>query len=284
MAPSAQSMNSNEVDMDTKTQFDAIRPRYEELRGKVALVTGSGRGIGKGIALRLAREGMRVVITSNIPEDVEQTAREFEQLGAEVLALTADLGEASEVRRLIDATVTKFGTVDLLVNNAADLRRKHIFDVDEELLDAQLAVNIKAPYLAAQYAAEVMRERGAGGSIIQISSVGGLRAHWRALPYDMTKGALDAMTRAMANELAQYGIRVNAIGPGAIDTSWVNRAGKESANALVERIPMLRVGNPQDIASSVAFLASDDASYITGQVIYVDGGTTMQLSPKNAPV
>jgi 3-oxoacyl-[acyl-carrier protein] reductase len=127
-----------------------------------------------------------------------------------------------------------------------------------------------------------MRERGAGGSIIQISSVGGLRAHWRALPYDMTKGALDAMTRAMANELAQYGIRVNAIGPGAIDTGWVNRAGKAGAEALVERIPLLRVGNPQDIASSVAFLASDDASYITGQVIYVDGGITMQLSPKNA--
>jgi NAD(P)-dependent dehydrogenase (short-subunit alcohol dehydrogenase family) len=277
-------MNSNEVDVDTKTQFEAMRPRYEELRGKVAVVTGSSRGIGKGIALRLAREGMRVVITSNIPEDVEQTAREFEQLGAETLALTADLGESVEVRRLIDSTVKAFGTVDLLVNNAADLRRKHIFDVDAELLDTQLAVNVRAPYLAAQYAAEVMRERGGGGSIIQISSVGGLRAHWRALPYDMTKGALDAMTRAMANELAQYGIRVNAIGPGAIDTGWVNRAGKEGATALVERIPLLRVGNPQDIASSVAFLASDDASYITGQVIYVDGGITMQLSPKNAPV
>jgi NAD(P)-dependent dehydrogenase (short-subunit alcohol dehydrogenase family) len=270
--------------MDTKTQFEAIRPRYEELRGKVAVVTGSSRGIGKGIALRLAREGMRVVITSNLPEDVEQTAREFEQLGVETLALTADLGESSEVRRLMDSTVTAFGAIDLLVNNAADLRRKHIFDVDEELLDAQLAVNIKAPYLAAQYAAEVMRERGAGGSIVQISSVGGLRAHWRALPYDMTKGALDTMTRAMANELAQFGIRVNAIGPGAIDTGWVNRAGRAGAEALVERIPLLRVGNPQDIASSVAFLASDDASYITGQVIYVDGGITMQLSPKNAPL
>src|SRR5262245_54964795 len=284
MAPSAQSMNSNEVDMDTKTQFDAIRPRYEELRGKVAVVTGSSRGIGKGIALRLAREGMRVVITSNILEDVEQTAREFEQLGAETLALTADLGESGEVRRLIDSTVKAFGAVELLVNNAADLRRKHIFEVDEELLEAQLAVNGRSSYLAAQYAAEVKRERGHGGPTIQDSSVGGLRAHWRALPYDMTKGALDALTRAMANELAQYGIRVNAIGPGAIDTGWVNRAGREGSAALIERIPLLRVGNPQDIASSVAFLASDDASYITGQVIYVDGGTTMQLSPKNAPV
>jgi len=270
--------------MDSKSQFAAIRPRYEELRGKVALVTGSSRGIGKGIALRLAREGMKVVITSNVPEDVEQTKGEFEQLGIELLALTAELGEPSEVRRLVDTTVTALGALDLLVNNAAQLTRKHFFDVDEELLDAQLAVNIKAPYLAAQYAAEVMRERGGGGSIIHISSVGGLRAHWRALPYDMTKGAIDAMTRAMANELAPFGIRVNAIGPGAIDTGWLKRASKEGIDALVERIPLLRIGTPQDIAASVAFLASDDASYITGQVMYVDGGITMQLSPKNAPL
>jgi glucose 1-dehydrogenase len=272
-----------EVEMDSKTQFEAIRPRYEELRGKVAVVTGSSRGIGKGIALRLAREGMKVVITSNVLEEVEQTAGEFEQLGIELLARTANLGEPSEVRRLIDATVTAFGTIDLLVNNAADLRRKHVFDVDEELLDAQIAVNIKAPYLGTQYAAEVMRKRGAGG-IIHISSVGGVRAHWRALPYDMTKGAIDAMTRAMANELAPFGIRVNAIGPGTIDTGWLKRTSKAAVAALVERIPLQRLGSPQDIASAVAFLASDDASYITGQVIYVDGGITMQLSPKNAPL
>ena len=100
----------------------------------------------------------------------------------------------------------------------------------------------------------------------------------------MTKGAIDAMTRAMANELAPFGMRVNAIGPGAIDTGWVKRAGDAGAAALVNRIPLLRVGPPQDIASTVAFLASDEASYITGQVIYVDGGITMQLSPKNAPL
>jgi len=281
---SAETMETSEADMDSKAQFETIRPRYEELRGKVALVTGSSRGIGKGIALRLAREGMKVVITSNVPEDVEQTAGEFERLGIELLAVTADLGEPNEVRRLIDTTVAAFGAVDVLVNNAAHLTRKHVFDVDEELLDVQLAINIKAPYLGTQYAAEVMREHGTRGTIIQISSVGGLRAHWRALPYDMTKGAIDAMTRAMANELAPFGIRVNAIGPGAIDTGWLKRASKEGVDVLVERIPLLRVGTPQDIASTVAFLASDDASYITGQVIYVDGGITMQLSPKNAPV
>jgi 3-oxoacyl-[acyl-carrier protein] reductase len=270
--------------MESKLQFEAIRPRYEELRGKVAVVTGSSRGIGKGIALRLAREGMKVVITSNVADEVAQTAAELEQLGVATLALTADLAEPHAVRRLIDAAATAFGSVDLLINNAADLRRRHVFDVDEELLDEQLAINVKAPYLGAQYAADVMREHGVRGSIIHISSVGGLRAHWRALPYDMTKGAIDAMTRAMANELAPFGIRVNAIGPGAIDTGWLTRAGEAGAAALVERIPLLRAGTPQDIASMVAFLASDDASYITGQVIYVDGGITMQLSPKNAPL
>jgi glucose 1-dehydrogenase len=270
--------------MESKLEFEAIRPRYEELRGKVAVITGSSRGIGKGIALRLGREGMKVVITSNVADEVAQTAAELEQLGVRTLALTADLAEPHAVRRVIDATVTAFGSIDLLVNNAADLRRKHIFDVDEELLDEQLAINVKAPYLGAQFVAEVMREHGTRGSIIHISSVGGLRAHWRALPYDMTKGAIDAMTRAMANELAPFGIRVNAIGPGAIDTGWLTRAGEASAAALVERIPLLRAGTPQDIASTVAFLASDDASYITGQVIYVDGGITMQLSPKNAPL
>ncbi len=269
--------------MDIKTQFDAIRPRYEELRGKVAIVTGSGRGIGKGITLRLAREGMKVVVNSNVPEDVEQTAQELQRLGVDVLALVVELGEPNEVRRLIDETIAAFGTVDVMVNNAAHMMRKNIFDVDEELLDTQIAVNIKAPYLGAQYAAEAMRSQGSG-SIVHISSVGGLRAHWRALPYDMTKGAIDAMTRAMANELAPFSIRVNAIGPGAIDTGWPKGMAQESREAFRERIPLLRYGTPQDIASTVAFLSSDDASYITGQVIYVDGGITMQLSPKNAPL
>jgi|HigsolmetaAR202D_1030399.scaffolds.fasta_scaffold15283_2 glucose 1-dehydrogenase len=270
--------------MDIKEQFQAIRPRYEELRGKVAIVTGSSRGIGKGIALRLAREGMKVVITSNVPEQVAETAAEFREIGAEILEITLDLGEPNAMRQLIDATVQAFGGIDLLVNNAALLSRKNVFDVDEALLDAHIAVNIRAPYLGTQYAAEVMRDRGVRGSIIQISSVGGLRSHWRALPYDVDKGAIDAITRAMATELAPYGIRVNAIGPGAIDNGWVKRVGLENIGDLVERIPLQRIGTPQDIAGMVAFLASDDASYITGQIIYVDGGITTQLSPKNAPL
>jgi len=172
-----------------------------------------------------------------------------------------------------------FGKLDLLVNNAAELGRGPMFEVGLTLLDSEISVNIKGAYLCAYRAAEIMREAG-GGNIINISSVGGLRAHWKGLPYDMTKGALDAMTRAMALELSKFGMRVNAIAPGLIlkeDSVYHREAGWEQA--VTQRIPLARTGTPQDIASGVAFLASRQASYITGQVIYIDGGITAQLSP-----
>jgi len=265
------------------SQYTSLRPRYPELAGQVAIITGSSRGIGKGIALRLAREGMVVVINGRTPETVEATASELRDLGAQVLAVPADVGRKEGVDRLFDETLRAFGSVDLLVNNAASLRREHFFDVDETLLDLQLRNNIRGPYLCAFRAAEVMRTAGRG-NIIHISSVGGLRAHWRGLPYDVTKGAIDAMTRAMALELARYGIRVNAIAPGAISTERTPPPDSPRSSAVVERIPMCRRGLPLEIGSVVAFLASPDASYITGQVIYVDGGLTAQLSPSGQPV
>lgn len=270
--------------MDLKEQFHAIRPRYEELRGQVAIVTGSSRGIGRGVALRLGREGMKVVITSNVAEDVNQTVAAFKELGIETLGIVAELNDDNAIREIIDQTIETFGSLHLLVNNAALLSRKNIFDVNDEMLDDHIKVNIRTPYIGTQYAAEKMRDMGIKGNIIQISSVGGLRVHWRALPYDMTKGAIDTMTRAMASELAPYGIRVNAIAPGAIDNGWVAKATAEGVAELVERIPMARIGRPDDIASGIAFLASEDATYITGQIVYIDGGITMQLSPKTAQV
>jgi 3-oxoacyl-[acyl-carrier protein] reductase len=268
--------------MDSATLFESIRPRYPELAGKVALVTGSSRNIGKGIALRLGREGMRVVVNGRTPETVEATAAGLRDLGVEVLAVTADIGERSGVKRLFDETVRTFGTVDLLVNNAAFMKRAHFFEVDQEMFERSVAANILGPYMCASRAAALMRETG--GSIVHISSVGGFRAHWRGLPYDATKGAIDAMTRAMALELAEYGIRVNAVAPGATRTDRSPETDSEGAARIRQRVPLGRFGSTVEIGNAVAFLASEDAGYITGQVLYVDGGVTAQLDPRTQPM
>jgi 3-oxoacyl-[acyl-carrier protein] reductase len=261
--------------------FRSISPRYPELRGKIAIITGSSRGIGKGIAIRLACEGMRIVVNGRSAPAVGSTARALESCGAKVLPLAADVGLTDDIDRLFAETRRAFGGVHLLVNNAASLRREHFFSVDEALLDMQLRVNVRGPHLCSQRAADLMRRQG-GGSIIHISSVGGLRAHWRGLPYDVTKGAIDAMTRAMAIELASAGIRVNAVAPGAIATERSMPRASVKSRALAERIPLGRRGTPLEIGAVVAFLASDEASYITGHVVYVDGGITAQLSPRTA--
>lgn len=266
--------------MDTASPFGAITPRYPELTGKVAIVTGSNRGIGKGIAMRLAREGMRVVINGRDAERTEASAAELRDLGAEALPVVADISSSAEADRLFDTVMRTWGRVDLLVNNAADLRRRHFFEADEQLLDEELASNIRGPYIYSYRAAEIMRGQG-GGSIVHISSVGGLRAHWRGLPYDVTKGALDGMTRAMALELAQFNIRVNAVAPGATLTE--RSIGPRIAEVSTW-IPAGRFGTPLEIGAAVAFLASDDAAYILGQVIYVDGGITVQLGTPAQPL
>jgi 3-oxoacyl-[acyl-carrier protein] reductase len=268
---------------DTAKIYQTVPVRYPELKGKVAIVTGSSKGIGKGIALRLAKEGMKVTLNARNADEVEKTAAELRALGAEVIAVPGNVGNSADIQHLIDETMRAFGSIDVLVNNAASLSRVPFFKVKPEMWDDELAVNVKGIWLLSYKAAEIMKAKGKG-SIIHISSVGGLRAHHPSMPYDVTKGALDAMTRGMGIELADVGVRVNGIAPGAIYTEARPPLENEGMKTYVKLIPSRRVGFPLEIGAAVAFLASDDADYIIGQTIYVDGGITAQLSPTQYPI
>ena len=264
--------------MDTRAIFAAIRPRYPELRDRVALVTGSNSGIGKGIAIRLAREGMKVVINGRRAETVAQTARELEELGAQVLPVTGDVSRRADIDAMVDSTVRAWGGVDLLVHNAAYTHRVPFFKNDQAMLDQAVATDLTGPLLLSLRAAELMKQKGSG-AIVHISTVGALRAHDHGLPYDAVKAAMDAMTRCMGIELAREGIRVNGIAPGAIQHEDHPDVDGRREKWSVPLIPARRMGTALDVAAAVAFLASDEAAYIIGQTLYVDGGLTAQLTP-----
>jgi 3-oxoacyl-[acyl-carrier protein] reductase len=266
------------VDNQIEALFRSMTPHFPDLKGQVVVVTGAAQGIGQGIAVRLAREDMHVVLADKSPEKLASTSDSLRQLGATVMEFLGDLSQSDVIERLFEQTIQTFQGVHLLVNNAADIQRKRLLEEHESLLDHQLATNIRGPYLCSYQAAKWMRENQ-GGSIIHISSVGALRAHEMGLPYDVTKGAINAMTRAMAIDLGEYNIRVNAIAPGVTYTYRWPAADHPSVQNVVGRIPLRRFGTVADIGALAAFLASTEASYITGQIIYLDGGITAQLSP-----
>jgi NAD(P)-dependent dehydrogenase (short-subunit alcohol dehydrogenase family) len=266
-------MNENDIE----ALYQSHVPRYPELSGQTAVVTGAAQGIGLGIAVRLAREGMRVMMADINSDKLHPAVAALLRLDAKVWDFVGDLSQPDDIQKLFEKTGEKSGSVHVLVNNAANLQRGRLLDEPGTLLEQQLATNVRGPYLCSYHAAGIMREIG-GGTIIHISSVGALRAHIRGLPYDVTKGAINAMTLAMAIDLAEYNIRVNAIGPGATRTERV-RTDHPGVREIEGRIPLGRFASVSEISSVAAFLASPDASYITGQVIYVDGGITAQLSP-----
>jgi NAD(P)-dependent dehydrogenase (short-subunit alcohol dehydrogenase family) len=204
-------------------------------------------------------------------------------VGVEALPVAGDIGREEDINHLFEVIVRELGSIDLLVNNAANLHRVFFADVTPQMFAEEMATNVTGPFIASHKAAELMKQKG-GGSIVHISSVGGLRAHYPGLPYDATKGALDAMTRVMGIELIQFGVRVNGIAPGAIYTEKRRPPDDPRMQAYLQRIPSNRMGTPLEIGAAVAFLASDDAAYIVGQTLYVDGGITAQLSPPQYPI
>ncbi len=251
---------------------------YPDLAGKTAVITGGERGIGQGIATFLGRQGMKIAVLGISEEEGEVAERQYRECGFDTLWLKTDVTDTGQVRKSLEDVIDHFGGIDLLVNNSV---RNHIvdfLDYTEEIYARTFEDNVRMVYNPSLQCAKYMAGSGRG-VIIHISSVGGLRAHRRSVGYNATKGAVDAMTRAMALDLAPRGIRVNAVAPGAIINRTVDDRMKPIREKQAEGIPLGRVGTVTDVASLVGFLASDAASYITGQTLYVDGGLTAQLTP-----
>ena len=249
--------------------------RYQ-LEGKVALVTGAARGIGLGIAKRFAEEGCQLTINDIDASALQVAQSKLADLGQSVHAMAGDVADTNDVRRLFAEIAERFGGVDILVNNAAIVTgRRWLGQVSEDYFDQVLRVNIKSVFLCSRLAAVQMASRG-GGAIVNLSSVGAARSFRAQVPYITSKGAVEAQTRALALDLAPYKIRVNAVGPGTIATELWESFNPEKIMHVRGLSPLGREGTPSDIAAAVAFLVSSDATYITGQVLYVDGGLVSQ--------
>jgi 3-oxoacyl-[acyl-carrier protein] reductase len=243
------------------------------LDGKVAIVTGAGHGIGKAIATRFAAEGAKVVVDDVNEEWAKATAEEIGGVG-----VAADVSKSEEVDALFATCVKHFGEPEVLVNNAGLIDVElHVLEADEAWWDKVIDVNLKGEFLCALAAAKLMAPLGRG-SIINMSSGGGQRAHRGMVSYDAAKGGVDGMTRALALDLAPYGIRVNALAPGAINVMGLS---EEEAARRGETIPLGYVGAAEDMAGPAVFLASDESAYVTGIVLSVDGGLlAQQRSPQ----
>jgi dehydrogenase/reductase SDR family protein 4 len=241
------------------------------LNGKVAIVTGASRGIGRAIAEIFAREGARVVICGRKQETLNQVAGE---IGPSVKPIACHVGRADQIEDLVAVTTREFGPVDILVNNAGtNISFGPCLEIDEAQFDKMIEINLKSAFRLVRAVAPGMCARGSG-SIVNIASIAGLRPQRHSLLYSMTKAALIMMTQSYALELGPKGVRVNAIAPGLIQTALSEHYWKEEAqrDAVIGKQPIQRLGQPSDVAELALLLASDKGSYITGQTLAVDGG------------
>jgi NAD(P)-dependent dehydrogenase (short-subunit alcohol dehydrogenase family) len=246
---------------------------YESLADKVVLITGAAGGIGRSIAERFAGQGCKVVVNDVDAKGADDVVASIVASGGSAVVALADVSDSAQVAAMFDTLVNEYGHIDVLVNNAGLISPMlHFFDADEAWWRRIIDVNLTGHFLCSHVAARMMAKAG-GGCIINMSSGGATRAHRAFAAYDATKGGIEALTRAMALDLGPYGIRVNALMPGSIDTSGLSLADRQLRG---ENVPLGRIGEPMDMTGAALFLASDDASYITGDVIKIDGGMLAQ--------
>ena len=250
------------------------------LKGKVAVVTGGGRGIGQAIAFGFARSGANVVVTSRKAQDLEATAAAIKAFGGEAFPLQAHLGKMDEIQKMVNTVMDRFGRIDILVNNAgASPAMGSVLDSDERLWDTIMNLNLKGVYFVSQAVARIMKKQG-GGKIINIASVDGFNPEPGVSVYSISKAGVRMITRAFASELAPLNIQVNTIAPGPISTKmmnshWAHLAPEEAEKAkaaLEKMLPTGRIGQPDEVAQAVLWRCSKGASFTTGHTLPVDGG------------
>jgi 3-oxoacyl-[acyl-carrier protein] reductase len=245
-----------------------------KLKGKVALVTGAAQGIGKAIALLLARNGADMVVSDINLEKAEETAKEIRAIGPKAMAVKVDVANLSDVERMVTGILEKLAKIDILVNNAGITRDKLILRMTEEDWDAVLGVNLKGTFNCTKAVVRHMVKQRSG-KIVNIASLVGQMGNAGQANYSASKAGVIGLTKTIAREYAQRGINVNAIAPGYIETPMTEALPEKAKEELKKLIPMERLGKPEDVAEAVLFLISEESSYITGQVLNVNGGIYM---------
>jgi 3-oxoacyl-[acyl-carrier protein] reductase len=246
-----------------------------KLKDRVAIITGGARGIGKAIASAFVRESVKVCLVDVNQGILETTQNEIQKTREEILALTCDITKSADVKAAVNQVQKTWGRIDILVNNAGIIRRGTIETVTEEDWDRVIEVNLKGTFNCCKAVAGIMKQQGYG-KIVNVSSIAGKMGDITSAPgYGPSKAGVDALTKTLARQLAPYGINVNAVSPHAIETEMSAQWSEERRREIIASIPLGRLGKPEDVAEAVLFLASDDASFITGEILDVNGGALM---------